>query len=505
MNNTIKFSSALFLAILFSGLFAEYQYPSFYREPLGNALYVEHFTKAWCGGIQNGVDGPSKQIIQGRTYMCSDRYGRYYYCDMLNQQVWMRDTNGVVKVIAGTGEHGFRDGSGAQAKFFFSPTAGGYDSYNNIKCDDSGRVFVADNVNNRLRMIYQKDDGRWWVSTVSGNGTTQPAKGTWINSSLAKFGCAPQFGILPNGSAAYYANYGGIWKVQINHAKPESSMVTRLMTAEELQAIGLTNYRQWKSGSYISPDSVFYWSPGDPSSVLRYDEKSGQADMYVGSYTHDGGKDNGGWRLDARFHTTELIASPSCNVMFMGGGDEQGVLRRIYQDTVKHLMADGTYLITNTQPNTKCGRPHWVDHKGHLFFTTNPSGGAETGILHQRMTFQNTDTTDIWDTLSATVNSENVPGYLADDNAFFVFPNPFNPSTVFHYNLEKYWGKGASAQLVIYNCKGEVVRDISLDSPVNDIVWMADNNLGHRVAAGNFVAVIKMDKLRLTRRVILLK
>ncbi len=227
--------------------------------------------------------------------------------------------------------------------------------------------------------------------------------------------------------------------------------------------------------------------------------------MYVGSYTDGVGLDNGGWRLDARFHTTELIASPSCNVLFLGGGDEQGFLRRIYQDTVKHLMADGSYQIMNGKPNpaTACGRPHCVDHKGHLFFTGG--GGSENGILHQRMTFENTDTTTVWDSLSGSVKTENSIVGIVDDNLLYAFPNPFNPTTVFHYNLKKYWEVNKVAKLVIYNCNGEIVRDFTLDSPEKDIVWMADNNIGQRVAAGNYFAILHMDNQRFAKKVIFTK
>jgi hypothetical protein len=49
------------------------------------------------------------------------------------------------------------------------------------------------------------------------------------------------------------------------------------------------------------------------------------------------------------------------------------------------------------------------------------------------------------------------------------------------------------------------VRDFTLDSPEKDIVWLADNNIGQRVAAGNYFAVLKIDDIRLARHIVFAK
>lgn len=480
-----------------------YEYPSFYREATGNMLYTEHFTGAWCGGIEDGVDGPSYQIIHGRRYVASDCYGNYYFFDMLNQQIWWRDTNGIVKVIAGTGQRGFEDGPGAQAMFFASPTGGGYDALNCIKCDDSGRVYVSDNNNNRLRMIHRKADGEWWVSTVCGGGTITPATGKWVNALTAKFGCSPQFGILPDGSAAYYANYGGIWKVQIDHQNPELSMVTILRTGPEMKVdipgLGNTPY-EWKSGTLVTPDSQLFWSPYDPSAFLKYSEKTNVAELWAGSLTHGSAQDNGGWRQDARWHTHQWVGSISGKVIFTGGGDEGTTIRRIYQDTVKHLLATGAYAIMNGEAGCYAGNPLCVDHKGGLVYV---QGNHDYGLLVERMTFENTDTSSIWSTLATA--HEKVSNKDEEPGSLYAFPNPFNPTTVLHYNLGSYASLKRVPSLTIFDGLGRMVRELNINSKEGDAIWLGNNSVGQRVAAGHYFAVLKCGSLKIEKQLLLIK
>ena len=65
--------------------------------------------------------------------------------------------DGVVSTLAGSGNQAYMDGTGNAASFNF-PTG--------VAVDSSGNVYVADQYNNRIRMI----NGSGSVSTIAGSG-----------------------------------------------------------------------------------------------------------------------------------------------------------------------------------------------------------------------------------------------------------------------------------------------------------------------------------------------
>ena len=88
-----------------------------------------------------------------------DSSGHLYVADSYNHRIRKISPEGVVSTLAGTVAcyNNFLEGTGATAKFYF-PTG--------VAVDTSGNVFVADQLNHRIRMITSAGV----VSTLAGVG-----------------------------------------------------------------------------------------------------------------------------------------------------------------------------------------------------------------------------------------------------------------------------------------------------------------------------------------------
>lgn len=105
------------------------------------------------------------------TGVAVDGSGNVYVADQINHRIRKITAAGVVSTLAGNGTRGFADGAGTTAQFNY-PVA--------VATDAAGNVYVADANNNRIRKV--TTDGT--VSTLAGNGTTGFADGS---ATAAKF------------------------------------------------------------------------------------------------------------------------------------------------------------------------------------------------------------------------------------------------------------------------------------------------------------------------------
>ena len=113
-----------------------------------------------AGNGEGFLDGPGHiAAFHTPSGLALDLAGNLYVADTGNHAIRKVSPDGTVSTLAGNGRPGFRDGAGDQAQF---------DAPMGVAVDASGRVYVADTYNDRIRII--QPDGR--VSTLAGDGRT---------------------------------------------------------------------------------------------------------------------------------------------------------------------------------------------------------------------------------------------------------------------------------------------------------------------------------------------
>lgn len=104
--------------------------------------------------------------------ICVDAKGFVYVADRGNNLIRVISPEGDVSTLAGSGKVGFADGKGKDARFN-APTG--------IVVDGNGNVYVADQVNNRIRKISPEGD----VSTLAGNGECSSRDGEGVKAAFS--------------------------------------------------------------------------------------------------------------------------------------------------------------------------------------------------------------------------------------------------------------------------------------------------------------------------------
>ena len=107
-----------------------------------------------------GDGGPATEaLMTGGSAIARDAAGNLYVADFENHRIRKVDTDGIITTVAGTGDHLFNgEGLPATESNIGEPTG--------VACDQEGNVYVADQVNNRIRVV--TPDGLMY--TVAGTG-----------------------------------------------------------------------------------------------------------------------------------------------------------------------------------------------------------------------------------------------------------------------------------------------------------------------------------------------
>jgi uncharacterized protein (TIGR03437 family) len=114
----------------------------------------------------SGDGGPAtKAALYFPSGVAVDSVGNLYFADKGNNRVRKVDTKGVITTFAGTGTAGYSGDGGlaTSAKLGLNLTA----AFQGVAVDSAGNVYIADPVNNRIRMV----NSSGIISTFAGNGT----------------------------------------------------------------------------------------------------------------------------------------------------------------------------------------------------------------------------------------------------------------------------------------------------------------------------------------------
>lgn len=339
----------------------------------GQVTGCEHFAFQRAK-VAEGLGGPAREACKSwHVSMCVDKEGAAYALDAENCQVY-RVKDGTVRVLAGDGIRGYRDGPADRARFDF-----GVGSYQDaaIHADAEGSVYVAEGVAGRLRKIYRDEDDIWHVKTVAGGGSRMPQAGQSISATEMKVGCASRFALAPDGTV-YFATHSGVYRIRDGRG-------TLMASREELVPVVGKNIHDWHvGGSHVTPEGWFYWMPCGGPNLLRLNVHTRQAEKFAGVDKVVQGLDGPTLR-ETGFHTVFIVYTPDGKIMFTSGGDES-ILRRIKDGRAAHLQEDGTFLPGGKEHGWHLNSPLCIDPEGRLYTET---GIYAWGGFIVRVTFAN--------------------------------------------------------------------------------------------------------------------
>jgi len=260
------------LLILLSGVFA-------LLPLLGQAAYGDASTLA--GKI---YDGDGEQALDAYfdfpEDITADTSGNFYIADTYNNVVRKIAANGVVTTVAGSGSYGDETGSASQAEFAL---------LRGVAVDGSGKVYVADTANNKIKKIsngsvttlistglsspegvavfgstlYIADTGNNALKKVSTSGGTV----TTVTSGLSN---PKKIAVNSTGSTIYVANSGNYKVVKVNSSTGSVSLVAGSGSAGYQEGIGAQAKFENIWGVALADDDTLFVSDGDGySDVIR--------------------------------------------------------------------------------------------------------------------------------------------------------------------------------------------------------------------------------------------
>jgi trimeric autotransporter adhesin len=126
---------------------------------------VDGIITTFAGNGASGFSGDGGPAASAAFYYPSavavDASGNLFISDTANCRIRKVSADGIISTVAGNGNYGFSgDGGPATSASLFSPGA--------LAVDASGRLFISDVVNNRIREVSTSGI----ITTVAGNGPT---------------------------------------------------------------------------------------------------------------------------------------------------------------------------------------------------------------------------------------------------------------------------------------------------------------------------------------------
>ncbi|MDH7461155.1 IPT/TIG domain-containing protein [Chitinophagaceae bacterium 26-R-25] len=272
-----------------------------------------------------------------------------------------------VTTLAGTGERGYQDGPGNQAKFMFT-TDWGEERRGGIDVDSALNVYVADPGNQCIRKI--SPDGK--VSTVAGNPTASPDWG--INWRLDNGGAGSYNAVVrptdvkldskgnmyvtddwqgcmvmfePDGKAHYLGWGGGVNSIAVDEAN--NTLYLNDCNAGIIYKSAMTNYGpspadkqqiitgvKWSAGMVVDKkNGDFYLVWHDANKILKYKKDDWSNPTVVAGSGTAGYVD--GSALSAQFYYPWGIALDASGNLYVGGNGSAGASADAKDQSVRFI------------------------------------------------------------------------------------------------------------------------------------------------------------------------
>ncbi len=88
------------------------------------------------------------------------------------------------------------------------------------------------------------------------------------------------------------------------------------------------------------------------------------------------------------------------------------------------------------------------------------------------------------------------------------YPNPFNPSTTLRFDIPALSSGQQTVEMIIFNSQGQKIRTVfkgALTAGTHELSWNGISDIGEPVSSGMYYAVLKMENLVRTTKLLLVK
>ncbi len=145
-------------------------------------------------------------------------------------------------------------------------------------------------------------------------------------------------------------------------------------------------------------------------------------------------------------------------------------------------------------------QPIWPQHITGIFGQYDDSAPYTEGYRLMPRSFNDFETpTEI----------EDLTTFIPEDLILYpAYPNPFNPATTIPFNIPVDMVGEQDKKLTIYNTLGQVIKEYTLSNVktgLNTVIWNGRSDDGRPVTSGLYFAVLQVNNLRHSTKLLLLK
>ncbi len=414
-----------------------------------------------------------------------DACGNLYVTDHYNNRVRMISTAGIITTVAGSGSTGIGvggfggDGGLATSALLHQP--------NGVVVDGSGRLLIADQENQRIRIITGNVvDNTAPVPDVANLPDATGECSVTLTAPTATDNCAGSITATTSDPLTYntQGNFTVTWTY--GDGNGNTSQQTQKVIVDDVTSPTFT----------VSSTPISLWPPNHKYVTINVSQcvtsvsdncnsSLSTGDVVITQVSSDEPEDAQG---GGDGNTTDDIVVTSCSTVDLRRERQGSGNGRVY--TIHLQVSDG-----NGNSSTATCQVHVPKSQNG-----NPAvdGGAAAGYI---VTSSCGSAPKFSGNFGNTKPQAVIPdGYTLQQN----YPNPFNPTTEITFALPE----ASEVTLAIYNTYGQLVRTLASGNYASGrykVVWDGKNEAGAQVSSGVHLYVIKAGTFKAQRRLVLTK